>query len=307
MLTLFLLFVAQAYQETRTSQIGPSTYRLPDFWDASTSHSIEPKLSSMRSATPRFPGERSVRSEFPMEKSGTSIPHSRGRSRGAGFRETSRPVSESEMAARIAANSISSWESFQEAPSPEFHQFGASSISADSLANSAVPADKFYEVSVDPMQHNSNRQPRTPSRNKQSSSQQRMHNMSAGSLVGPDARKGSNSPQRTASTAPTSVSDCAPSRSNSFVLDGSLSAPSPSAQRRVSKGNIPGFTMSTKGSQPLFAVPDYNKSYKRMVLPDGTVGILPVSFVKSSMYFFILLTFFLSVFLLLGHFGKCSR
>lgn len=240
----------------------------------------------MRSATPRFPGERSVRSDFPLEKSGTSIPHSRGRSRGAGFRETSRPVSESENAARIAASSISSWESFQEAPSPEFNRFGASSISADSLANSSVPANKFYEVSADPKENSSsgNGQPRTLRRNKHASSQQRLNNMSAGSLVGQDARKGSNSPQRTASTAPASVSDYALSRSNSFVMDSGLSAPSSSSQRRVSKGNIPGFTMSTKGSQPLFAVPDYNKTYKRMVLPDGTVGILPVKFHFSSMH-----------------------
>lgn len=237
----------------------------------------------MRSATPRFPGDKSVRSDFPVEKSGTSIPHSRGRSRGAGFRETSRPVSESVLAAQVAANSISSWESFQEAPSPEFNRFGSCSISADSLANSAISADKFYEVSADPnlKQLKSNRAGqqnlRTLSRNKHSSSQQRMHNVSAGSLVTSEVKSSPNSPQRTASTAPATVSDYAPSRSNSFIMDNNPSAPSSSQQRRVSRGNIPGFTIPTKGTQPLFPVPDYNKSYRRMVLPDGTVGILPVS------------------------------
>lgn len=215
-----------------------------------------------------------------MEKSGTSIPHSRGRSRGAGFKETSRPLSQSELAARIAANSISSWESFQEAPSPEFNRFGSCSISADSIVDSTIPAEKFYEVSADLQQTNGNgsaqkQRKHALNKNNHSSSQQRMHNLSTGSLVGPKgANNTSHSPLRTASTAPT-TSDHAFSRSNSFVAEGNLSAPS-SSQRRMSKGNIPGFTMSTKSAQPLFAVPDYHKSYKRMILPDGTVGILPV-------------------------------
>lgn len=253
----------------RTSLIGPSTYQLPDFWDASMSHSLDPKLSSMRSSTPRFPTRKGLRSEFPAEKSGTSIPHSRGRSRGAGFKETTRPLTEGQIAAKLTAASISSWDSFQEAPSPEYDRVGSASINTDSIVSSNLPADKFYEVSAVAKPHGTNGATGKRLYNSHSSSRNNM-SMSAGSLL----ERNSVSP--TARRTSTGLAGGA-SHANSFSLGGDTSAGS--TLRR--KSSAPGFTFSTKNTQPLFPVPDYHKSYQRMVLPDGSVGILPVSCASS--------------------------
>lgn len=246
----------------RTSLIGPSTYQLPDFWDASVSHSLDPKLSSMRSGTPRFPNRKDLRSEFPVEKSGTSIPHSRGRSRGAGFKETTRPLSEGQIAAKLAAASISTWDSFQEAPSPEYDGVGSPSFNPDSVINSDVSAGKYYEVSAVEKSRSG-----TGTRLYHDHPSSR-HNFSTGSLL---ERNSVSSPIRRVSSSVAGGG----SHANSFSLDGNVSAGS--TQRRGTKSSIPGFTFPNKNTQPLFPVPDYNKSYRRMVLPDGTVGIMPVS------------------------------
>lgn len=263
MFYLFLVLL-QAYLEMRTSLIGPSTYQLPDFWDASVSHSLDPKLSSMRSSTPRFPTRKGLRSEFPVEKSGTSIPHSRGRSRGAGFKETTRPLSEGQIAAKLAAASISTWDSYQEAPSPEYDRVGPASVNTDSIISSNLPADKFYEVSVVSKPHTG---AGTGKRLYQNHSTSRNNmSMSTGSLL---ERNSISPPARRVSTA---LAGGSTSHANSFSLDGNASAGS--TLRR--KSSVPGFTFSTKNAQPLFPVPDYHKSYQRMVLPDGSVGIMPV-------------------------------
>lgn len=251
----------------RTSLIGPSTYQLPDLWDSTVSHGIDTSSalqSAFKSSTPRFKNRKSLCSEFPEEKPGSSIPHSRGRSRGGGFKELPRPVTEGEVAAKLATSSISTWESFQGVPAPEFDP-NASSIAVSAnpeIFNSADP-DKYFELSAmsrpvtGAPQKSANKNTRSNASSRPSVSR------STGALLSVPNSRGF-SPQRSGGTLPGSRS-----------LESS-GAGTRAQKQRLAKSRMPGFTILSKGVTPIFDVPDYNRSYQRVTLPDGTVAILPV-------------------------------
>lgn len=273
------LFVSQEYLEMRTSLIGPSTYQLPDLWDSTVSHGIDTSSALQpvfRSTTPRFKDRKSLRSEFPEEKVGASIPHSRGRSRGGGFKELPRPMTEGEIAARLASHSISTWESFRDAPLPTFDSSASSNVLSGNpdMFNNADP-DKFFELSTIS-------RPLTgaPQREKSANNNVRSKPNSRPSL--------SQSTGSLLQSAPNSRGFSQRSRGSGGVLPGSRSKDSASGngdnggmilynqKQRRSKSRMPGFTILSKSVTPIFDVPDYHKSYQRATLPDGTVAIIPV-------------------------------
>lgn len=244
----------------RTSLIGPTTYSKPDLWDNSAHEPTQVNgagQSFFKSSTPRFKSRKGNREDFPVEKEGTSIPHSRGRSRGGGFRELPRPITEGEIAAKLAAASISTWDSFQEAPSLEMLPSSTNTLNdrADAAVHSEVPASKFYQISLSrgPSQVSSV----APSRNGTIST----------AALGPEAeRRGSRSPLR-------GTADGRKTRAQTAEAGSGSSTPS----YRNLKSRMPGFTILAKNVQPSFSAPDYSKAYKRVKLPDGTSAILPVS------------------------------
>lgn len=271
----------------RTSLIGPSTYQLPDLWDSTVSHGIDTSSalqSAFKSTTPRFKNRKGPRSEFPEEKAGTSIPHSRGRSRGGGFKELPRQATEGEIAAKLATNSISTWESFQGAPAPEFDPtMGSNIISANpEILNQGDP-DKYFELSA-LSRPNTGAPPKSRGKNSRSNASSRPSvSQSTGALLSVPSSRGI-SPQRVSGGLSGDVSGVLPG-SRSMDSGGATSARAGTGsqqQRRVTKSRMPGFTILSKGATPIFDVPDYNKAYQRVTLPDGTVAILPVSCVDHS-------------------------
>lgn len=281
----------------RTSLIGPSTYQLPDLWDSTVSHGIDTSSalqSAFKSTTPRFKNRKGHRSEFPEEKAGTSIPHSRGRSRGGGFKELPRQATEGEIAAKLATNSISTWESFQGAPAPEFDPtMGTNIVNANpEILNQGDP-DKYFELSV-LSRPTTGAPPKSRGKNSRSNASSRPSvNQSTGALLSVPSSRGI-SPQRTGNMSggwggglSAGVSDALPgSRSmDSGGVNGTGSGTGSQQQRRLTKSRMPGFTILSKGATPIFDVPDYNKAYQRLTLPDGTVAILPVSCVEKHTIF----------------------
>jgi hypothetical protein len=250
-LTCFVLYV-QEYLEMRTSLLGPTTYQLPDLWADSNAEGLEINgagQSCFKSRTPRFKDRKANFLEFPQEHDGTSIPHSRGRSRGGGFKEVPRPVTEGEIAAKLAASSISTWESFQEAPSFELLPVSSQVLAqqAGAALQSGMAANRFYQVSLTKGSlHDS-----TPNR-------------SRSGTVG-HASQNSYSPAK----------DLRGSRAH--TAGEGLSGTTTPGQRTPLKSRMPGFTILAKNVQPTFSAPNYSKAYKRVKLPDGTMAILPVS------------------------------
>lgn len=242
----------------RTSLIGPSTYTLPDLWEGSAADETlqvnGAGQSFFKSATPRFKDRKSHRVEFPVEKEGVSIPHSRGRSRGGGFRETQRPVTEGEIAGKLAAASISTWQSFQEAPSSLELSPADPAVLAEHAINSNVSASDFFRVSTSNARGNGF---------SHSASSPGMENMPLSrGAIGPDAMMRRHSPHRAIrrGTAPGSGDEV-----STFS----------SAQRQL-RSRIPGFTILSKDSLPSQTAPNHSKIYRRVILPDGTAAILPV-------------------------------
>eukprot|EP00601_Ochromonadales_sp_CCMP2298_P029746 CAMPEP_0173330342 /NCGR_PEP_ID=MMETSP1144-20121109/3198_1 /TAXON_ID=483371 /ORGANISM="non described non described, Strain CCMP2298" /LENGTH=265 /DNA_ID=CAMNT_0014275013 /DNA_START=91 /DNA_END=885 /DNA_ORIENTATION=- len=106
----------KAYLDMRTSLIGPLTYQLPDLWEMPGKSLLgaNPEQSAFKSHTERFSPKKGAHSDFPSEKAGTSIPHSRGRSRGGGFRQETRQDTEKKTADLENSASASSWSEFKE-------------------------------------------------------------------------------------------------------------------------------------------------------------------------------------------------
>ena len=276
----------------RTSLIGPSTYTLPDLWEKSKSEGLEVNGAShsvFKSGTPRFKSRKSHKEDFPAEKEGTTIPHSRGRSRGGGFKEIPRPVSEGEIAAKLAASSISTWESFHDAPSdqeilpPSVYELQETT---ETILHSSMSPSKFYQVTKQQQpvvtSSSTTKRAQTTANDSYFSPNHPIRQMSLHSgVLGPQAelpRNHGNISRRGASTCnTTSKSMSALPRTPSGYDSPSSTTLSPG--RKGLKSRQPGFSFLSKNIQPIFSVPDYNKSYKRIVLADGTTAIVPVCYI----------------------------
>jgi hypothetical protein len=335
----------------RTSLIGPSTYKLPDLWDTSaaspTGTGGEPHNSSFfKSAEARFKDRPAHRSEFPVEKAGTSIPHSRGRgrTRGGGFRDPPRSADPHETAARLTADSVSSWLSFEECPfgesvlengnysyaheasqeQQEGYAYGSKSNSgsrlhsaagggagerggsishsvelsttgvsaaaaaAEALVNSNLPANKFFEASG--LTAAERARITGGSRGGQKTGSRGMvgggvggspHRSRSGTAVGGAGGTRSGAASGRTSAASPSRSGAPRASTAGGGLGSTASSRSPSRQMNLSgasRSRMPGVTMQAKGSYSSFGPADNNnKVYRRVVLPDGTVAIIPVS------------------------------
>jgi hypothetical protein len=259
----------KAYLDMRTSLIGPLTYQLPDPWEAITGKSIlnggtAPEQSVFKSHTRRFNEKTGPHSEFPAEKAGTSIPHSRGRSRGGGFRETSQPVSERETADLQKSMSAASWHEFQDTLPDEQRAYSPYSPSKELGDLGDVDLSTLYTMG----------DPRTTAMARSSTTSPtkstHLHAKSASSLpVGGDggAKYTTYLNQSTGSVINTG-------QKGSHAGRGHSSSPK-KFQSDVAKSRMPGFTFVT--NSPAFEPINHHKAYRRVVLPDGTTVILPVS------------------------------
>ena len=137
---------------------------------------------------------------------------------------------------------------------------------ADMLLQSNIPSNKFYEVSLSKSKSNGGGDLKGAIQGRS-----QLHNNSANNTN--SVSKSTNSLNSASKywyepTSPNKIASVPRGRSG---FDSPVQAP-----RSVAKSRMPGFTMLSKNTQPMFEVPDHHKTYRRVVLPDGTLAILPV-------------------------------